>query len=121
MVTQNRIKRVEPAKGRIARAVAQLQAGDWEVRSARLRAWAIEHRIAITVALLSMLLVWQWHSARMANLRADIAERDMELNARQALQLSEAMLKAQAAHERLERNISGYSNKERLPSLSSTH
>lgn len=65
-------------------------------------------RMAVLIATLSLLSVWQWHVAALATQRADMAERDMELNGRQAIKLSEAVLKAEAAHDRLERSISGY-------------
>ena len=66
------------------------------------------HRIALIISTLSLALGWQWHVASLATQRADMAERDMQMNARQAIQLSEAVLNAQESHDRIERNISGY-------------
>lgn len=75
----------------------------------RLWRYVRQHRTELIIATLSLLLVWQWHTARMATLRAEMAERDMDLNARQAIRLSDAVLKAQDSHDRLERAVSGYS------------
>ncbi len=67
-----------------------------------------EHKAMITIVILSFLLIWQWHVAGLATLRADKAEKDMELNAQQAIQLSQALLNAQSSRERLERDLNGY-------------
>ena len=67
------------------------------------------YRVALTIGSLFLLLVWQWHVAGVAMMRADKAERDMELNAQQAIQLSDALLKTQASRDRLERKMTGYS------------
>ncbi len=75
--------------------------------SAEVHWFARKHRNALVISILSLLLAWQWHAARMATQRAEMAERDMQLNARQAIQLSDAVLQAQAAHDRLERKIVG--------------
>lgn len=69
--------------------------------------FAKTHRHLLAIATLSFLLIWQWHVAGLATLRAEKAERDMNLNAQQAIQLSNAVLNAQASRDRLERSISG--------------